>query len=374
MSKSMLLISNKKIHILFFLILNTILFSILIYGGSRHDYALYEITWEGIISNEEVKYHTYGPLHLFFSFFYELHKLLPKLIFGTLFSILQFYLFFKILKNSKELIFYFYLIFPCNFLVISAIYFYGINESVVTFFFIFSIIMLINKKYLISGFFFSISVLTKIYPLLLFPTLALEKKKINFKLIFSFSISTVILLLISIYKLDNNLLLDPIKFGSDRGPKFASILSSLNYDVPNNLIIINLIKFNSIMVLIFTFLTIIYCKIKNKCMLSSLIIVLLVILTTYKVGHIQYYIPLCGICGILLTYKNLYLSYIKSILPLIILLSLTSLTYSLTGGFDLINKKNFFWSIRENIGYVYFFINIITIYKISKINIKTTKN
>ena len=373
MNKLMLLILNKKIHIIFFLILNIILFSILIYGGSRHDYALYEITWQGIISNDEVKYHTYGPLHLFFSFFYELHELLPKLIFGTLFSILQFYLFFKILKNSKELIFYFYLIFPCNFLVISIIYFYGINESVVVFFFIFSIVMFNNKKYIISGFFFSISVLTKIYPLLLFPVLALNNKKINFKFIFSFSISTLLVLLFSIYKLENNLLLDPIKFGNDRGPKFTSILASLNYDFQNNLIIINLIKYNSIMVLVFTFLTLIYCRIKNKCLLSSLIIVLLVILTTYKVGHIQYYIPLLGICVILLTYENLYLSYIKTIMPLIILLSLTSLTYSLTGGFDFINKKNFFWSIRENMGYIYFFVNIFTIYKFLKINTKNTK-
>jgi len=40
----------------------------------------------------------------------------------------------------------------------------------------------------------------------------------------------------------------------------------------------------------------------------------------------------------------------------------------LTGGFDVMNRENIFWSIRENMGYLYFLINVFTIYKISKIN------
>ena len=146
---------NKKFNIFFFIILNIILFSILIYGGSRNDYALYEVTWKAILNNEEyVRFNTYGPLHLFFSFIYEINSLLPKIIFGVLFSILQFYIFFKILKNSCKLLFYFYLILPCNFLVITSVYFYGINDSFVAFFFIISITLFLNKKYFTSGIFF----------------------------------------------------------------------------------------------------------------------------------------------------------------------------------------------------------------------------
>lgn len=359
---------NKNFHIFFFIILNIILFSILIYGGSRNDYALYEVTWKAILNNEEdVRFNTYGPLHLFFSFIYEINSLLPKIIFGVLFSILQFYIFFKILKNSCKLLFYFYLILPCNFLVITSVYFYGINDSFVAFFFVISIILFLNKKYFTSGIFFSISAFTKLYPLMLLPIFTLYKK-IKFKFFFSFLISTCLILLISFYIFNSDLIFEPLKFGSLRSSKFISILASLKLDFPDNTIVLFLIKYNSIFVIFFSLITLIYCLKKKKCLLTSIILIFMVVLTTYKVGHTQFYVPLCVIFSILLNYDNLYLKHVKAALPLILLLSATSLTYPLTGGFDVMKKENFFWSIRENLGYFYFLINILTIYRISKLN------
>ena len=359
---------NKNFHIFFFIFLNIILFSILIYGGSRNDYALYEVTWKAILNNEEnVKFNTYGPLHLFVSFIYEINSLLPKIISGVLFCILQFYLFFKILKNSENLLFYFYLILPCNFLIITSAYFYGINDSVVAFFLIISITLFINNKYYKSGVFFSISAFIKLYPLLLLPILALYKK-INLKFIYSFTISTSLILLISFYKFNSDLIFEPLRFGSLRAPNFTSILASLIRDFPDNTIVLFLIKYNSVLVILFSLITLIYCLAQKKCLLTSLILIFLVILTTYKVGHTQFYIPLCVIFSVLLNYNNLYLKHVRATLPLIFLLSATSVAYPLTGGFDVMNQENIFWSIRENMGYFYFLINIFTIYKISKIN------
>jgi hypothetical protein len=94
----------------------------------------------------------------------------------------------------------------------------------------------------------------------------------------------------------------------------------------------------------------------------------LIILTTYKVGHTQFYIPLLVIFSILLNYNTLYFKHVKTALPLIIILSITSFAYPLTGGFDVMKQENIFWSIRENIGYLYFFTNIFTVYKISQLN------
>ena len=362
---------NKNFHISFIIILNIILFSILVYGGSRNDYALYEVTWKAILNNEEdIRFNTYGPLHLFISFIYAINSMLPKLIFGASFCILQFYLFFKILKNSYNLLFYFYLILPCNFLIITSVYFYGINDSVVAFFLITSITLFINKKHFISGIFFSISALIKLYPLLLMPILALYKK-INLKFFYSFIISTFLILLISFYKFNSDLIFEPLKFGSLRAPNFVSILASLKYDFPDNVFLIFLIKYNSAFVVLFSLITLIYCLKKKKCLLTSLILVYLVILTTYKVGHTQFYIPLFVIFSILLNFNNLYIKHVKTVLPLVILLSATSVAYPLTGGFDVMQKENIFWLIRKNMGYLYFLINIFTIYKISKI--KTDK-
>ena len=363
---------NKKFHILFILLLNIILFSILIYGGSRNDYALYEVTWEGILNKEEdLRFNTYGPLHLFISYIYKIHSLLPKIIFGILFSILQFYLFFKILKNSKKLIFYFYLFLPCNFLIISSVYFYGVNDSIVAFFFIISITLFINRNYSYSGVFFAISFFIKLYPILFLPILVLFKK-FNLRYLYFFFISVFILLIISIYAFNIDLLIEPLRFGSLRAPNFLSILSSLKYDFPENEILLLTIKYNSLSVIFFSLITLIYCLKKKKCLLTSIILIYLVVLTTYKVGHTQFYIPLCCIFSILLNYKNLYLKHVKSVLPLTILLSVTSLLYPLTGGFDVMNQKNIFWSLRENMGYLYFITNILTFYKISKIENKNS--
>ena len=175
-------------------------------------------------------------------------------------------------------------------------------------------------------------------------------------------------MLISFYKFNIDLIFEPLKFGSIRAPNFVSILESLRFDFPNNKILLFLIKYNSIIVILLSLITLIYCLKKKKCLLTSLILIYLIILTTYKVGHTQFYIPLLVIFSILLNYNTLYLKHVKAALPLILLLSATSLTYPLTGGFDVMKKENFFWSIRENLGYFYFLINVLTIYRISKLN------
>jgi len=103
---------------------------------------------------------------------------------------------------------------------------------------------------------------------------------------------------------------------------------------------------------IFTFIT------KTE-LFFSIIFLNIVILIIYKVGHTQYYIPLMVMSSLLLTLEKKYLEIFKILLPLILLLSLTSLGYSLTNGYDLLEKSKFPWIlIRKNIGYVYFIINM----------------
>ena len=107
---------SRNNHIIFFSILNIILFVILFYGGSRHDYSLYSITWQGILNQDlNIYYHSYGPLHLFFAFIYKLNPLLPKIIYGVLFSIFQIFLFLKLLKLGDKILLLFYISIPCNF-------------------------------------------------------------------------------------------------------------------------------------------------------------------------------------------------------------------------------------------------------------------
>ena len=112
-------------HKIVFFILSLILILILIYGGARHDYNLYTITWERFINSEnEIPYNSYGPIHLILSLFYKLHFLAPKILFGLSFILLNYYIFKKILKkNNQILLIYFYFTIHCNFLIISYVFF-----------------------------------------------------------------------------------------------------------------------------------------------------------------------------------------------------------------------------------------------------------
>ena len=359
---------GRNNHIIFFSILNIILFIILFYGGSRHDYSLYSITWQGVLNQDpNIYYHSYGPLHLFFAFIFNLNPLLPKIIYGILFSIFQIFLFLKLLKLEDKFLLLFYISIPCNFLIIATVYFYGINDSIVTFFLFFSLIFKLDKKDVLSGIFLSVSILTKIYPILLVPFFILERKKINIKLLFSLIVSLIVIMLISFYFFGNKLILDPFMFGAARDPKLLSILASLSYDFPESLIVKKLIENNSFIVLVSTLMTIIFCLIKQTRILVSLILTYLTILITYKVGHMQFYLPLCAFFSLLLIYEKKYLDIFYIVLPLIILLSFTQLIYSTTSGFDLMSQSEYnFEIIRQKIGYIFFTINIFLFYRIIK--------
>ena len=359
---------GRNNHIIFFSILNIILFIILFYGGSRHDYSLYSITWQGVLNQDpNIYYHSYGPLHLFFAFIFNLNPLLPKIIYGILFSIFQIFLFLKLLKLEDKFLLLFYISIPCNFLIIATVYFYGINDSIVAFFLFFSLIFKLDKKDVLSGIFLSVSILTKIYPILLVPFFILERKKINIKLLFSLIVSLIVIMLISFYFFGNRLILDPFMFGAARDPKLLSILASLSYDFPESLIVKKLIENNSFIVLVSTLMTIIFCLIKQTRILVSLILTYLTILITYKVGHMQFYLPLCAFFSLLLIYEKKYLDIFYIVLPLIILLSFTQLIYSTTSGFDLMSQSEYnFEIIRQKIGYIFFAVNIFVFYRIIK--------
>jgi len=359
---------KKRDHLILFAIINTILFFILFYGGIRHDYRAYSITWQGIINKDlTIYYHSYGPLHLLFAYIYKINFLLPKIIYGFSFFLLQSYLFIKIYKKDHTKLLYLYLALPCNFLIISCVYFYGINDAIVAFFLFFSLINKLNKNYIIAGLLFSISILIKLYPAILIPFFLIENNKINFKLFFSLLISLLILFIPCFILFDLKLIIDPLSFGVAREPKLLSILASLNNDFKDFLIINFLIKYNSLIVIFSTLIVTIYCYLKNKELLVSKILVYLVMLITYKVGHPQFYIPLFVLFGILLT-ESKYYKIFKSVLPVIYLLSITMLTYSLTAGFDVMGQSEYnFEIIREKIGYVFFLVNIFVFYKIIKI-------
>ena len=365
-------INNKTFNLIFSLF-TLILLGILFYGDARHDYALYILTWKAFLNGDSyIPYNTYGPLHLVLSYLFQLHYLLPKIIFGIFFLYLNYFLFKNILdKNEKELVLYFFLTIPCNFLIISIVFFYGIIDSIVSFFVIFSIIFKLKKNYYLSSLFLVIATLIKIYPILFLPFLILEKDRINIKILIT-SILTIIFSL-SIFSIfyGINTIFEPFIFGGSREAKFASIIASLKIDLSNNYIILILEKYNFFVVVVSLFSIFLYCYFKKINWLISIILSYLIILITYKVGHLQFYLGLVVISGFLLSLDKKYLEVYKILFPLILLLSLCQLGYSLTGGYDLSNNSTFPWSVvRDKVGYIFFLVNTVTFFRILSISYK----
>ena len=367
-------------HKVFFFILSLVLILISIYGGVRHDYYLYTITWENLNNGEEnIPYNSYGPVHLLLHLIHKLNFLAPKLLFGFSFILLSYYIFRKILKKDKFiLIILFYLTVHCNFLIISYVYFYGVNDSLVSFFFFISILFFKKKKIIFSSIFISLGFLIKFYPILFVPQYLFQKKKVALKVMLTICIFIFIFLLSFSTIFDYNLLIEPLKFGSVRDPKFASIFASLNYSFPENQFIEFLKKYNTYLVIVLIIAGHIFTFFKKTDLLYSIIFIYIILLITYKVGHPQFYIPLLVISSYLLTLKDKYLIIFKILIPLIILLSLTSLGYSLTSGYDLMRNSdtNLWIKVRENIGYMFFIINLYVLFRmvlISK-NFRKTDN
>ena len=97
-------------HKVFFFILSLVLILISIYGGARHDYYLYTITWENLNNGEKnIPYNSYGPIHLLLYLIHKLNLLAPKLLFGILFILLSYYIFKKILKKEKSILIFFFI-------------------------------------------------------------------------------------------------------------------------------------------------------------------------------------------------------------------------------------------------------------------------
>jgi len=177
---------------------------------------------------------------------------------------------------------------------------------------------------------------------------------------------------------DYNLIIEPLKFGNIRDPKFISVLASLNYSFPENQFIEFLKKYNTYLVIILVLAGHLFTLLKKTDLLYSIIFIYIILLTTYKVGHPQFYITLLVISSYLLTLNDKYLIIFKILMPLIILLSLISLGYSLTSGYDLMRNSNTnLWiNVRENIGYIFFITNLYVLFRmllISK-NFRKTDN
>jgi hypothetical protein len=78
----------------------------------------------------------------------------------------------------------------------------------------------------------------------------------------------------------------------DRGPRFLSIFASLDAVFGKNMFLDMLLKYNTLIMILAIIIAFVIC-VRNKVnWINSLVVGYLTMLTFYKVGHPQYYVPL----------------------------------------------------------------------------------
>jgi hypothetical protein len=305
----MTIIAKFKVR-LFKAILLLIYFAFILVGystGIQHDHIYYLKIWE--LDAQEINPYSilnpYGPVNILIGKLIILDPIAPKIfmIVNFAFSLLVFISFFEKRFYKLRYNFLFLILIPFNplFFYISVIY--GLNDTIVSTLVLYSIIFKFRNKPSLSALMLSIACLTKIYVIFLVPIFMLTNHKVDKKFVYTFLLvflpANAISFLVYGYQyifglIDNatrsSSLLSPIdglKILFTDGKLFNS--KNLALDVVE-IFVYALQVVNPLLV----FLTVLYLYrlfyFKKIDWLESSTVILLVLLTFYKVVHPQFFL------------------------------------------------------------------------------------
>ncbi len=293
---------NYQILIIFSLICLVVSYK----TGLKHDYRQYIGQWMLVLSNDDPwrTNNAYGPLHNIFAYLLPISNLAPKVLIVGFFLLAHGLLIYEISdRNWREISLGYFLSIPANFLFIGVVVIYGLNDSFVAAILVLSILAR-NKRFMgVSGGLVGLAALVKFYPVLLLPFFALDDRKISIKLL-SWGGFVFFLGMCIGYALWGASVFSPILFGAERGPKLMSVIAALRSLLGDTDIVLFLIKFNSAFVIVGVTLAFFAVRKIDLNWLPSAVIGYFVVLTLYKVGHQQFYLPLISMVSALPLVKD----------------------------------------------------------------------
>lgn len=262
--------------------------------GSQHDYKAYITQWQLLLNGEQPwsTNNSYGPLHTILGYLLPLGPLAPKVLIVGLLLISNYFLVKELLKtrglHSIQLVYL--LCIPTNVLFIGIGVIYGLNDGLVAALMVFAVLSKRKGFTFFTGLLIALASLLKFYPILMLPFFALNNRRFDKKLFISSSLTFITGFLAAILMWGTGPL-TPILFNASRDPTLLSILLALKTTFGDHGLITFLINTNSFFVLVGVLITFIYTWKNKYSWLEGVVIAYLVMLTIYKVGNQQYYIP-----------------------------------------------------------------------------------
>jgi hypothetical protein len=179
---------------------------------------------------------------------------------------------------------------PTNVLIIGVAVIYGDNDAFVAALLIFAVLLRHRGNFLAAGVLVGLAALTKYYPVLLLPFFALDGTRLRWSVIAS-GMAVFCVGLAAAVAIWGPGPMEAILFGSGRDPKLLSILKALGTLFGDKGTVGWLIRYNTYFVVSGVAAAFLFAWRARLNWLEGAVLGYLVMLTLYKVGHQQFYVP-----------------------------------------------------------------------------------
>jgi hypothetical protein len=266
----------------------------------------------------------YGPLHTVIGFLLPWGMLVPKFFMVSAMLMANAALVFELIceRGVNPIQTIYLLSVPTNLLVVGAGVMDGLNDAFVAALLIFAVLLRYRGYLLAAGMLVGLAALTKYYPLVLLPFFALDERRLNWSVIAG-GMAIFCIGFVAALAIWGQGPIDAMVYGSNRGPKLLSIIAALKSLIGDASVVGWLIRYNAYFVVSGVAAAFLFAWRARLNWLEGAVLGYLVMLTAYKVGHGNFYVPwLFLVAALPLVNKSSADRMAIVLLPAVLLLSL----------------------------------------------------
>lgn len=327
---------------------------------AQGDYHSYLNQWKLALDGKDPwsTNNAYGPLHTALAVLVPLGPLVPKFFMQACMLAGAAIVFFRAAERTgKAYLVPILLAIPLNFTFFVQGVEVGMNDDLAAALMVGAVISRLDRRFALAGLFVGLAALLKYYPILMLPFFALDNRRIDWRLILIGG-ATFAIGMVAAYLYWGDGLIKALIFGSSRGPKQLSILAALKSSFPKSGLVAFLIAKDTYLVLAGVaglFALTWWLRVQ---WLVATVLGYLLMLTLYKVGHVQFFIPwLFLVAALACSDDKQAAKLIWVFVPALLLLS----AFSFFGEFMSDHYRQRLSWVRDYGGYLAFPTSVLTI-------------
>ena len=297
----------------------------------QHDYRAYVGQWQLLLAGGDPwsTDNAYGPLHTVVGFLLPLGPLAPKFFTVGALLVANAGLVLELTRERgvSAIQTIYLLAVPTNVLVVGVSVIYGLNDALVAALLVVAVLLRHRGHLVAAGVLVGLASLTKYYPLLLLPFFALDGRRLNWLLIAS-GVAVFCVGLATALAIWGQGPIRAILYNSNREPKLLSIVAALTSLFGDERVVSWLVRYNTYFVVSGVAAAFLLAWRTRLNWLEGTVFGYVAMLTVYKVGHQQFYVPWLFMVGCLpLVNKQSADRAAIIFLPAVLLLSLYHFGY-----------------------------------------------